>query len=37
MKFIEKQLDKINFAYLSKNKFTFENIKIKKKKKHSYY
>jgi hypothetical protein len=31
MEFIEKHSDKINFAYLSKNKFTFENIEIKKK------
>ena len=31
MEFIEKHLDKIKFAYLSINKFTFENIKIKKK------
>ena len=31
MEFIEKHLDKIKFGYLSENKFTFENIRIKKK------
>jgi hypothetical protein len=31
MEFIEKHSDKINFAYLSTNKFTVENIGIKKK------
>jgi hypothetical protein len=31
MEFIEKYIHNINFKHLSKNKFTFENIKIKKK------
>ena len=31
MEFIEKNIDKIDFKRLSLNKFTFENIKIKKK------
>ena len=31
MEFIEKYPDKINFTSLSQNKFTFENIRIKKK------
>ena len=31
MEFIEKYIDKINFQKLSKNKFTFENLRIKKK------
>jgi hypothetical protein len=31
MEFIEKHSDKINFAYLSTNKFTVEDIGIKKK------
>ena len=31
MEMIEKHIDKIDFEYLSKNKFTFENTRIKKK------
>ena len=31
MKIIEKYIDKINFVSLSQNKFTFENMRIKKK------
>ena len=31
MEFIEKNIDKINFSFLSKNKLTFENMRIKKK------
>lgn len=31
MEFIEKYLDRIRFDYVSKNKFTFENTRMKKK------
>ena len=31
MEMIEKNINKIKFSYLSDNKFTFENIRIKKK------
>ena len=31
MEMIEKHIDKIDFEYLSKNKFTFENTRINKK------
>jgi len=31
MGFIEKNIDKISFKKLSRNRFTFENIRIKKK------
>jgi len=31
MEFIEKYIGKINFQKLSQNKFTFENLRIKKK------
>ena len=31
MEMIEKHINKIKFGYLSDNKFTFENIRIKKK------
>ena len=31
MKIIEKYIDKIDFRYLSCNKFTYENKRIKKK------
>jgi hypothetical protein len=31
MEYIEKYINKIDFEYLSQNKFTFENTRIKKK------
>ena len=34
MELIEKYIDKINFGKLSKNKFTFENSRMKKKEGH---